>query len=149
MRHVQAPPLGAQTAWKLVATPEISRIATALPQTPTDLARLDKCALRQPDAYQHALRFTVLAHPRDGAPALNCEQWRGRGQMGIGGLGIARFSDFMIAMTSRRARLVGLFPARLDGRPHWISQRSNLTRVSGFWRRLASLFGWAGNLSEG
>ncbi|MCZ4354501.1 LysR substrate-binding domain-containing protein [Roseovarius aestuarii] len=68
-------------------------------------------------------------------------------QMVLGGLGIARFSDFMIADDLRAGRLIELFPGQLDADPLDISALY-LTRVSGL-RRLGVFLDWLGPISEG
>ncbi|UYV39533.1 hypothetical protein N4R57_07895 [Rhodobacteraceae bacterium D3-12] len=67
--------------------------------------------------------------------------------MVLGGLGIARFSDFMIADDIQAGRLIELFPGQLDAAPLNISALY-LTRVSGL-RRLGVFLDWLGNISGG
>ena len=80
-------------------------------------------------------------------PALTAGNGEAVRQMVLSGLGIARFSDFMIADDIEAGRLVELFPGRLDAAPLDISALY-LTRVSGL-RRLGVFLDWLGNLSEG
>jgi len=67
--------------------------------------------------------------------------------MVLGGLGIARFSDFMIADDIRTGRLVEMFPGQLDAAPLNITALY-LTRVSGL-RRLGVFLDWLGALVHG
>ncbi|MEP3647024.1 MAG: LysR family transcriptional regulator, partial [Sulfitobacter pontiacus] len=67
--------------------------------------------------------------------------------MVLGGLGIARFSDFMIADDIDAGRLVELFPGQLDATPLDISALY-LTRVSGL-RRLGVFLDWLGTIGAG
>ena len=55
----------------------------------------------------------------------------------LGGLGIARFSDFMIDQDIAEGRLVELFPGRIDAAPLSVTALY-LVRASGL-RRLAGL----------
>ena len=65
----------------------------------------------------------------------------------LGGLGIARFSDFMIANDIAAGRLVELLPGQLQSEPLDITALY-LTRISGL-RRLGVFLDWLGTLSSG
>ena len=134
-----------RTSWKLVATPEyLDR--NGWPKTPTDLARLEQVRFAAPD-HINTLRFTGLPTPVTMPPALTASNGEAVRQMVLGGLGIARFSDFMIADDIQAGRLIELFPGQLDAAPLDISALY-LARVSGL-RRLGVFLDWLGNLSEG
>lgn len=62
----------------------------------------------------------------------------------LGGMGIARFSDFMVADDLAAGRLVELFPQRLQASPLDISALY-LTRAAGL-RRLAVFLDWLGEV---
>jgi len=64
--------------------------------------------------------------------------------MVLGGLGIAQFSDFMIADDIKAGQLVELFPGQLDAAPLDFSVLY-LTRVSGL-RRLGVFLDWLVNI---
>ena len=135
-------PLG-RTAWKLVAAPEyLDR--KGWPKTPTDLANLEQVRFAAAD-HINTLRFTGLPTPVTVPPALTAGNGEAVRQMVLGGLGIARFSDFMIADDIQAGRLIELFPGQLDAAPLDISALY-LTRVSGL-RRLGVFLDWVGNIS--
>ena len=67
-------------------------------------------------------------------------------RMVLGGLGIARFSDFMIEEDIHAGHLVELFPSQLQAEPLAISALY-LTRVSGL-RRLGVFLDWLEALIE-
>ncbi|WP_386679161.1 LysR family transcriptional regulator [Loktanella sp. R86503] len=137
-------PLG-RTSWKLVATPEyLDR--EGWPETPLNLAQLEQVRFAAPD-HINTLRFTGLAAPVVVPPALTAGNGEAVRQMVLGGLGIARFSDFMIADDIKAGRLVELFPGRLDAAPLNITALY-LTRASGL-RRLGVFLDWVGSISEG
>ncbi|SFR19962.1 LysR family transcriptional regulator [Poseidonocella sedimentorum] len=137
-------PLG-RTAWKLVATPAyLDR--TGWPETPADLAELKQVRFAAPD-HINTLRFAGLADPVPVPPAVTAGNGEAVRQMVLGGLGIARFSDFMIAEDLRAGRLVELFAGQLDAEPLDISALY-LTRVSGL-RRLGVFLDWLGTISIG
>ncbi len=62
----------------------------------------------------------------------------------LGGLGIARFSDFMIDRDIAAGRLVELFPGRIDAAPLPVTALY-LVRASGL-RRLAVFLDWLESL---
>ena len=137
-------PLG-RTAWKLVATPGyLDRHGR--PETPADLARLEQVRFASPD-HINTLRFSGLADPVTVPPAVTAGNGEAVRQMVLGGLGIARFSDFMIADDIRTGRLVEMFPGQLDADPLNITALY-LTRVSGL-RRLGVFLDWLGALVHG
>ena len=86
------------------------------------------------------LRFHGLAglvSPRISVTAVNGEAVR---QFVLGGMGIARFSDFMIDADIILGRVVELFPGQLDI-PSLAISALYLTRPSGL-RRLRVFFDW-------
>lgn len=137
-------PLG-RTAWKLVAKPEyLDR--KGWPKIPADLAHLEQVRFAAPD-HINTLRFTGMSTPVTVPPAVTAGNGEAVRQMVLGGLGIARFSDFMIADDIDAGRLVELFPGQLDAAPLDISALY-LTRVSGL-RRLGVFLDWLATISEG
>ncbi|MCJ7872145.1 LysR family transcriptional regulator [Phaeobacter sp. J2-8] len=93
-------PLG-QTAWKLVATPEyLDR--HGWPERPADLGRLEQVRFAMPD-HINTLRFAGHPDPVAVPTALTASNGEAVRQLVLGGLGIARFSDFMIAEDMRAA----------------------------------------------
>ncbi len=132
------------TTWKLVATPEyLDR--NGWPKTPADLAQLEQVRFAAPD-HINTLRFAGLSTPVTVPAALTAGNGEAVRQMVLGGLGIARFSDFMIADDIQAGRLIELFPGQLDAAPLNISALY-LTRASGL-RRLAAFLDWVGNISR-
>jgi DNA-binding transcriptional LysR family regulator len=137
-------PLG-RTNWKLVTTPEyLDR--NGWPKTPADLEQLEQVRFAAPD-HINTLRFAGLSTPVTVPTALTAGNGEAVRQMVLGGLGIARFSDFMIADDIQAGRLIELFPGQLDTDPLNISALY-LTRVSGL-RRLGVFLDWVGNISGG
>lgn len=67
-------------------------------------------------------------------------------QMVLNGLGIARFSDFMVTEDLRAGRLIELFPGQLAAEPLEISALY-LTRISGL-RRLGVFLDWLGSITQ-
>lgn len=134
-----------RTDWKLVATPEyLDR--NGRPKTPADLAQLEQVRFAAPD-HINTLRFVGLAAPVSVPPAVTAGNGEAVRQMVLGGLGIARFSDFMIADDVRAGRLIELFPGELEAESLDISALY-LTRVSGL-RRLSVFLDWLGNIRVG
>lgn len=134
-------PLG-RTKWKLVAAPDyLDR--HFWPETPADLAGLEQVRFAIPD-HINTLRFSDHAEPIVVPPALTASNGEAVRQLVLRGLGIARFSDFMIADDVAAGRLVELFPEQLDAEPLEISALY-LTRISGL-RRLGVFLDWVGTL---
>jgi len=130
-------PLG-RTSWKLVSTPEyLDR--QGWPETPVDLARLEQVRFAAPD-HINTLRFAGLAEPVTVPPAVTAGNGEAVRRMVLGGLGIARFSEFMIADDIQAGHLVGLFTSQLQAEPLAISALY-LTHVSGL-RRLGVFLDW-------
>ncbi|WP_017929854.1 LysR family transcriptional regulator [Limimaricola hongkongensis] len=124
--------------WKLVAAPHYLRRA-GHPARPEDLAGLAQVRFAAPD-HMNELRFHGLAQPvrpRAAVTATNGEAVR---RLVLGGLGIARFSQFMVAEDLAAGRLVELFPDRLDAEPLNVTALY-MTRSSGL-RRLAVFLNW-------
>ena len=135
-------PLG-RTNWKLVATPEYLD-QKGWPERPADLARLEQVRFSMPE-HINTLRFTTQPSPVRVPPSLTAGNGEAVRQLVLNGLGIARFSDFMIAEDMRAGRLVELFPEQLDAEPLNITALY-LTRVSGL-RRLGVFLDWLGDIS--
>ncbi|WP_417255767.1 LysR family transcriptional regulator [Celeribacter halophilus] len=135
-------PLG-RTDWKLVAAPEyLDR--KGWPKRPADLTRLEQVRFSMPE-HINTLRFTTLPSPVRVPTSLTAGNGEAVRQLVLNGLGIARFSDFMIAEDIRAGRLVELFPDQLDAEPLDITALY-LTRVSGL-RRLGVFLDWLGDIS--
>lgn len=123
--------------WALCAAPAyLDRMGW--PETPADLARLAQVRFTAPD-HINSLRFR--GHPpvelAAAVEATNGEAVRG---LVLGGMGIARFSDFMVAQDIAAGRLVSLFPEALEAAPLDITALY-LTRTAGL-RRLAVFLDW-------
>ncbi|WP_108502167.1 LysR family transcriptional regulator [Paracoccus indicus] len=124
--------------WRLVAAPAyLDRMGW--PKAPTDLARLDQVRFQSPD-HINTLRFRGLPEPvilRTAVTAGNGEAVR---QLVLGGMGVARFSQFMVAEDLEAGRLVPLFTDDLLADPLDVTALY-LTRCSGL-RRLAVFLDW-------
>lgn len=134
-------PLG-RTAWKLVASPDyLDR--NGWPETPDDLVQLEQVRFAVPD-HINTLRFTNQEEAVSLMPSVTASNGEAVRQMVLNGLGIARFSDFMVTEDLRAGRLVELFPGQLAADPLEISALY-LTRVSGL-RRLGVFLDWLGSI---
>ncbi|MEO1909668.1 MAG: LysR family transcriptional regulator [Paracoccus sp. (in: a-proteobacteria)] len=124
--------------WRLVAAPQyLDRVGW--PASPADLDRLEQVRFAAPD-HINLLRFRHLPAPvalRTSVTAGNGEAVR---HLVLGGLGIARFSQFMVAEDLAAGRLVDLFSDELVAEPLQITALY-LTRSSGL-RRLAVFLDW-------
>lgn len=124
--------------WRLVAAPAyLDRMGW--PETPADLARLEQVRFQAPD-HINSLRFRGLSEPvilRTAVTAGNGEAVR---QLVLGGMGVARFSQFMVAEDLKAGRLVPLFTDDLLADPLDVTALY-LTRSSGL-RRLAVFLDW-------
>ncbi|MFC7292922.1 LysR family transcriptional regulator [Hirschia litorea] len=137
-------PLG-RTAWKLVASPSYLDLH-GWPETPADLEQLEQVRFAIPE-HINTLRFMNYDSPVYVPAALTAGNGEAVRQLVLNGLGIARFSDFMIAEDLSAGRLVELFPNQLDADPLDISALY-LTRASGL-RRLSVFLDWLGSISGG
>ena len=134
-------PLGL-TPWKLVAAPGyLDR--HLWPKKPTDLLKLEQVRFATPD-HINTLHFANQAKSIAMPTALTAGNGEAVRQLVLGGLGIARFSDFMVSEDIAAGRLVELFPGQLDAEPLEISALY-LTRISGL-RRLGVFLDWLGTL---
>ena len=124
--------------WRLGAAPAyLDRMGW--PKTPADLARLEQVRFQSPD-HINTLRFRGLPEPvilRTAVTAGNGEAVR---QLVLGGMGVARFSQFMVAEDLKAGRLVPLFTDDLLADPLDVTALY-LTRSSGL-RRLAVFLDW-------
>ena len=124
--------------WRLVAAPGyLDRHGH--PGKPGDLLRLQQVRFAAP-AHINTLRFREVSDPvmlPTSVTAANGEAVR---QLVLGGLGVARFSDFMIDSDIAEGRVIELFPGQLDIPPLQISALY-LVRASGL-RRLAVFLQW-------
>ncbi|WP_138464506.1 LysR family transcriptional regulator [Poseidonocella sp. HB161398] len=132
-------PLG-RTPWRLVAAPGYLDRA-GWPERPEDLARLSQVRFTAP-SHINALRFTGLAAPVDVPAAVHAENGEAVRSLILGGMGIARLSEFMVAEDIAAGRLASLFADRLIAEPLDITALY-LTRASGL-RRLAVFLDWLG-----
>ncbi|WP_420006425.1 LysR family transcriptional regulator [Arenibacterium sp. LLYu02] len=137
-------PIG-RTAWKLVAAPDyLDR--KGWPEALADLARLEQVRFAAPD-HINTLRFIGMADPLEIPASVTANNGEAVRQLVLRGLGVARFSDFMIADDIRAGRLVELFSGQLDAEPLEISALY-LTRVSGL-RRLGVFLDWLDAIQVG
>lgn len=134
-------PLGS-TAWKLVAAPDYLD-SHLWPETPADLSKLEQVRFATPE-HINSLRFANHSASIIVPPALTAGNGEAVRQLVLGGLGIARFSDFMVAEDIAAGRLVELLPGQLQAEPLEISALY-LTRISGL-RRLSVFLDWLGTL---
>lgn len=134
-------PLGL-SPWKLVAAPGyLDR--HLWPKKPTDLLKLEQVRFATPD-HINTLHFANQTKPITMPTALTAGNGEAVRQLVLGGLGIARFSDFMVSEDIAAGRLIELFPGQLDAEPLEISALY-LTRISGL-RRLGVFLDWLGTL---
>ena len=127
-----------RTPWKLVAAPSyLDR--RGWPEDPAGLARLEQVRFAAPE-HINRLRFRGLPEPVEVPPAVTAGNGEAARHLVLGGLGIARFSHFMVAEDLAAGRLVELFPGALDADPLDITALY-LTRTSGL-RRLAVFLDW-------
>lgn len=130
-----------QTPWRLCAAPEYLE-QHGWPETPADLAALSQVRFAAPDHINHlAFRDVGEVALRTSVQAANGEAVRA---LVLGGMGIARFSDFMVAEDLAEGRLVELFSGQLEAAPLEITALY-LTRASGL-RRLAVFLDWLGTV---
>ncbi|WP_428926624.1 LysR family transcriptional regulator [Marinibacterium sp. SX1] len=132
-------PLG-QTPWRLVATPDyLDR--EGWPEQPQDLSRLDQVRFTSPQ-HINVLKFEGLDAPVVVPASVQAENGEAVRSLILGGMGVARLSEFMVAKDIAAGRLVPLFPDRLLAAPLDITALY-LTRISGL-RRLAVFLDWIG-----
>lgn len=132
-------PLG-RTPWRLVAAPGyLDR--NGWPVRPADLARLSQVRFTAPD-HINVLRFKDLSGPVHVPASVHAENGEAVRSLILGGMGIARLSEFMVAEDIAAGRLVSLFPEQLQAEPLDITALY-LTRTSGL-RRLAVFLDWLG-----
>ncbi|MCY0094857.1 LysR family transcriptional regulator [Hoeflea ulvae] len=134
-------PLG-KAEWRLVAAPSyLDRVG--YPSVPTELASMEQVLFSAP-AHINILKFHGLeapVEPRAAVVATNGEAVR---HLVLNGMGIARFSGYMIDRDIAEGRVVELFQGRLDIRPLDITALY-LTRASGL-RRLSVFLDWLENM---
>lgn len=126
--------------WRLVAAPDYLKRA-GWPERPEDLSHLSQVRFTAP-AHINTLQFEGLHAPVDVPPSVHAENGEAVRNLLLGGMGIARLSEFMIAEDLAAGRLVSLFPDRLQAAPLDITALY-LTRASGL-RRLAAFLDWLG-----
>lgn len=130
-------PLG-EAKWHLVASPSyLDRLGW--PEKPADLRMLKQVRFSNP-AHINELKFAGEAEVIPVPPSITASNGEAVRQLVLGGLGIARFSDFMIARDILEGRLVELFPGQLATPPLQINA-VYMTRTSGL-RRLAVFLDW-------
>ena len=130
-------PLG-RTSWKLVAAPGyLDR--NGWPKTPADLARLEQVRFSAPD-HINTLSFIGTTEPVEVPGSVTANNGEAVRQLVLAGMGVARFSEFMIAEDIRAGRLVEMFAGQLAVEPLDVSALY-LTRVSGL-RRLGAFLEW-------
>ncbi|SNT26700.1 LysR family transcriptional regulator [Tropicimonas sediminicola] len=127
-----------RTGWTLVAAPAyLERLGH--PKRPEDLAEFGQVRFAAPE-HINDLRFRGLPAPIRPRPTVTATNGEAVRRLVLGGLGIARFSDYMVADDLAAGRLVALFPGELDAEPLDITALY-LTRASGL-RRLAAFLDW-------
>lgn len=127
-----------RTPWRLVAAPDyLDR--HGWPRRPADLARLEQVRFAAPE-HINTLRFRGLPAPLDLRASVTAGNGEAARRLVLGGLGIARFSRFMVAEDLAAWRLVELFTDDLIAEPLDITALY-LTRPSGL-RRLAVFLDW-------
>lgn len=130
-------PLG-YAVWRLVAAPDyLARHGT--PEMPQDLTRLRQVRFQSP-AHINELRFDDDPEPVALAPSVTAGNGEAVRALVCAGLGIARFSDFMVTRDIAEGRLVELFPGRLSADPLPV-QAVYMTRAAGL-RRLGAFLDW-------
>lgn len=133
-----------RTDWRLVAaTSYLDR--KFHPKVPGDLAGLDQVRFTAPD-HINTLRFKGMAEPVAVPSVIAAENGEAVRHLVLNGLGIARFSDFMINKDITEGRVVELFPGQLDIPPLDITALY-LTRTSGL-RRLAVFLDWLESIAR-
>lgn len=136
-------PLG-RAPWKLCAAPDyLDR--NGWPRDPADLSRLSQVRFTTPD-HINTLRFRGSDAPVSVPAAVSAANGEAVRGLVIGGMGIARFSDFMVSRDIAEGRLVELFPDRLEAAPLDITALF-LTRSSGL-RRLAVFLDWLAEILQ-
>lgn len=133
-----------RTEWKLVAAPDYLD-QHIWPEVPADLIRLEQVRFAAPD-HINTLRFAGVDDPIALPPALTASNGEAVRRLVLGGLGIARFSNFMINEDLAAGRLVEILPGQLEAEPLDISALY-LTRISGL-RRLGVFLDWLATLLE-
>lgn len=130
-------PLG-RTPWRLVAAPSYLDRA-GWPDKPEALGQLRQVRFTAP-SHINGLHFEGLAGPVDVPASVYAENGEAVRCLILGGMGIARLSEFMVAEDIAAGRLVSLFPDRLLADPLEITALY-LNRTSGL-RRLAVFLEW-------
>ncbi|ETX28531.1 LysR family transcriptional regulator [Roseivivax isoporae] len=126
------------TPWKLVAAPGyLDR--TGWPGSPGELSDFEQVRFAAPE-HINVLKFRDLPAPVTPRPAIVAGNGEAARHLVLGGLGLARFSEFMVAGDLAEGRLVELFPGALEAEPLEITALY-LTRASGL-RRLAVFLDW-------
>lgn len=130
-------PLG-RARWRLVAAPAYLR-RRGVPETPDDLTGAEQVRFQTPP-HLNTLRFVGRPEPVPVPAAITAGNGEAVRHLVLAGMGIARFSDFMIAEDLGEGRLVELLPGQLDADPLEISA-VYLTRATGL-RRLGAFLDW-------
>ena len=129
-------------AWRLVAAPGyLDRMGH--PRTPRDLMRLEQVRYAAPEQL-NLLRFHGDPAPVELRASVTTSNGEAVRQLVLNGMGVARFSDYMIDGDLAEGRVVELFPGSLDIPPVEITALY-LTRASGL-RRLSVFLDWLAEL---
>ena len=132
-----------RTHWRLVAAP--SYLAEmGMPSRPTDLSEFHQVRFVSPE-HINEMRFTGLPEPVKPIASVRAGNGEAVRQLVLNGMGIARFSDFMVENDLNEGRLVELFPGQLDAAPLEINAVF-MTRSSGL-RRLSVFLDWLATIS--
>lgn len=127
-----------QAHWRLVASPDyLSRMGA--PETPEDLVRLDQVLFTNP-THINELRFHSRSNPIRPQPGVSATNGEAVRKLVLSGLGIARFSEYMVRKDIEAGRLVELFTDDLQARPLEITALY-MTRTTGL-RRLSVFLDW-------
>ncbi|NDW02514.1 LysR substrate-binding domain-containing protein [Salipiger sp. PrR002] len=131
-----------RTPWKLVAAPEyLDRMGW--PSSPQDLKALEQVRFAAPE-HINTLQFKGMPEPLSLPTSVVAGNGEAARRLVLGSLGIARFSDFMVADDIHAGRLVELFAGELEAAPLDITALY-LTPTAGL-RRLAVFLDWVGGI---
>lgn len=123
-----------RTLWQLVAAPHYPD-AHGWPKNLVELSSLEQVRFPAP-AHISLLTFSEVKTSVDVPTAVEASNGEAVRRLVLAGIGIAKFSDFMVAEDLATGRLVELFPGEVTAEPLDISALY-LTRASGL-RRLAA-----------
>ena len=132
-----------RTHWRLVAAPSYLT-EMGMPSRPADLSEFHQVRFVSPE-HINEMRFVGLPEPVKPTASVRAGNGEAVRQLVLNGMGIARFSDFMVENDLNEGRLVELFPGQLDAAPLEINAVF-MTRSSGL-RRLSVFLDWLATIS--